>query len=158
MKQTKIMTYAEKLKDPRWQRKRLEIMQRDEFICTACKASDKSLNVHHCYYLPRTNVWEYPDSAMVSLCEDCHNEITFRIPKVMEKIKTPDDATRWESLMTLIGSSSSQSYTMALKIAFAMDSLNSAVTQHDRIAAVKIFQILRSEIDKITTAILKDEP
>ncbi len=27
------MTYAEQLKDPRWQKRRLEILQRDEWRC-----------------------------------------------------------------------------------------------------------------------------
>jgi len=29
-------SYADKLKDPRWQRKRLEILQREDFNCEAC--------------------------------------------------------------------------------------------------------------------------
>lgn len=31
--------YSQKLLDPRWQRKRLEILQRDDFTCQVC--SDK---------------------------------------------------------------------------------------------------------------------
>lgn len=43
-------SYAFKLKDPRWQRKRLEILQRDNFTCQECYATDKELNVHHLIY------------------------------------------------------------------------------------------------------------
>ena len=41
------MEYDELLKDPRWQRKRLEAMQADKFTCQMCFRSDKPLNVHH---------------------------------------------------------------------------------------------------------------
>ena len=30
------MGYSEKLKDPRWQKKRLEILERDNFRCQYC--------------------------------------------------------------------------------------------------------------------------
>ncbi len=30
------------------------------------------LNVHHKYYLFSAKAWEYPDSALVTLCEHCH--------------------------------------------------------------------------------------
>lgn len=66
------MTYSEKLKDPRWQRKRLEIMQRDGFACRDCKASHNSLNVHHCRYAK--NPWEVEDLFLLTLCESCHHE------------------------------------------------------------------------------------
>lgn len=56
--------------DPRWQKKRLEIMSRDNFICVACGAKDKTLHVHHKKYVGE--VWESPDSHLQTLCEDCH--------------------------------------------------------------------------------------
>jgi len=91
----------------------------------------------------------------VTVCEDCHNEITFRTPKVMEKLKSPDDITRWTALMDLIGPSNSQAFTMALKVGFAMESLESATTQTGRVTAARVFQQLRSEIDEITKRIFE---
>lgn len=64
--------YSEKLKDPRWQRRRLEIMSRDGFSCVCCGRDDKTLNVHHCYYVRGREPWDYPDSSLVTVCEDCH--------------------------------------------------------------------------------------
>lgn len=64
--------YAKQWLDPRWQKRRLEIMQRDEFRCKECLAEDKTLNVHHIYYTSGASVWEYPDHALVTLCNDCH--------------------------------------------------------------------------------------
>jgi hypothetical protein len=64
--------YIEKLRDPRWQKKRLEIMQRDGFKCRECSATDKTLNVHHCFYKYGNDPWDYPEGSLVTLCEDCH--------------------------------------------------------------------------------------
>ena len=38
-------TYLEKLKDPRWQKKRLEILERDGWKCMACGEKEKTLRV-----------------------------------------------------------------------------------------------------------------
>jgi hypothetical protein len=65
-------TYAELLRDPRWQRRRLEIMERDNFTCLECNSHEKTLNVHHCYYESGLMPWEYPDDALKTLCQDCH--------------------------------------------------------------------------------------
>lgn len=66
------MTYSEKLKDPRWQRFRLEVMQRDDFKCTRCKSGSRTLHVHHTKYM-KCNPWEYPLNLMETLCEVCHS-------------------------------------------------------------------------------------
>jgi len=70
-----MKTYAEKLRDPRWQKKRLEIMSRDEFTCCNCYDAESTLNVHHHYYEKGKNPWDYPNSALATLCESCHKEI-----------------------------------------------------------------------------------
>lgn len=70
------MTYSEKLKDPRWQKKRLEIFERDHFTCQECSASSESLNVHHRYYTPKADPWDYAYEALVTLCEACHKRRT----------------------------------------------------------------------------------
>lgn len=68
------MTYAEKLRDPRWQKKRLKVMERDGFACRKCSDTTKTLHVHHNYYLPDSAPWEYMDSALFTVCDDCHAE------------------------------------------------------------------------------------
>lgn len=64
--------FFEKYKDPRWQKKRLEIMERDDFKCCDCHADNKTLNVHHKYYMFGKNPWEYDEGILITLCEDCH--------------------------------------------------------------------------------------
>lgn len=67
------MTYSEKLKHPFWQKKRLEVMQRDGWRCRKCGAAEKTLNVHHLKYIG-ANPWDTPDDSLMTLCEDCHDE------------------------------------------------------------------------------------
>ena len=45
-----ISVYHDLLKHPKWQRKRLEIMQRDNFECKCCFSTEIELNVHHFNY------------------------------------------------------------------------------------------------------------
>lgn len=75
------MEYSNLLKDPRWQRKRLETMERDNFTCQLCFHRDKSLNVHHKRYIPGALPWEYPLSDLITLCEDCHGKYHREIRK-----------------------------------------------------------------------------
>jgi hypothetical protein len=73
-------TYREMLRDPRWKAKRTIIVERDHHCCQICRCTDKTLNVHHLYYWPKKESgetavpWDYPDSSLLTLCEDCHKE------------------------------------------------------------------------------------
>lgn len=67
------LTYSEKLLDPRWQRRRLEIYGRDNFACTKCGDTQTTLAVHHLYY--KGEPWEAPDDALKTVCQDCHEII-----------------------------------------------------------------------------------
>jgi hypothetical protein len=68
------MTYAEKLKHPKWQRKRLEIMQRDDFTCQKCGDDENTLHVHHKKYKKGKEPWDYNDNDLITLCEKCHKK------------------------------------------------------------------------------------
>ena len=91
--------YADKLLDPRWQKKRLEIMKSAEFACETCGDKKQTLHVHHQWY--GDDPWDcvvQPDefncydtleanrfhcisfiannySQFVCLCSDCHKII-----------------------------------------------------------------------------------
>jgi len=64
--------YIGKLKDPRWQKKRLEILNRDKWACTRCKNTEETLVVHHMVYFDNLQPWEYPDDLLLTFCESCH--------------------------------------------------------------------------------------
>lgn len=65
--------YAEKLKDPRWQKKQFEILNRDGFLCLICGDYKSTLHVHHRYYINGREPWDYPNHLLATLCDSCHS-------------------------------------------------------------------------------------
>ncbi len=90
MKKKSDSAFWEKYKDPRWQMMRLRIMERDEAACRGCRAKDKTLNVHHSYYTKGADPWEYPEASLVTLCEDCHTDITVDTIALNALTETPE--------------------------------------------------------------------
>jgi hypothetical protein len=97
--------YSEKLKDPRWQRKRLKIFERDGWACRDCGAADKPLHPHHCYY--KGDPWEVPDELILTVCEDCHidrglleTEGKLMLGKIFAKL--PNNSKTEENLMHFV--------------------------------------------------------
>lgn len=68
------MEFKEQYKHPNWQKKRLEILERDNYTCVECGETEKTLHVHHDYYARSKKIWEYDDEFLQTLCEDCHSE------------------------------------------------------------------------------------
>jgi hypothetical protein len=60
-------------KDPRWQKRRLEIMERDGFQCVACGSKTNELHVHHKRY--KGQPWQAKDDDMQTLCTACHKAL-----------------------------------------------------------------------------------
>lgn len=71
-----LKNYSKKLKDPRWQKKRLDIFLRDDWNCQNCGNKDETLHVHHKVYR-RSDPWDVPSSDLITLCESCHEVETF---------------------------------------------------------------------------------
>lgn len=65
-------SYWEKLQDPRWQRKRLEVLANANFRCEACGDSEETLHVHHGFYAKGREPWDYPNESLHALCKTCH--------------------------------------------------------------------------------------
>ena len=70
---TKQTSYSEKLRDPRWQKKRLCVMQRDGFACRDCGDEKSTLQVHHCHY-EKGGPWMTDERFLLTLCADCHEK------------------------------------------------------------------------------------
>jgi hypothetical protein len=84
-----MKTYSEKLRDPKWQKKRLEVLQRDEFCCQLCNDKETELHIHHIFYIKGKNPWEYNDSDLVTYCKYCHliverykNKVVFQVKNI----------------------------------------------------------------------------
>lgn len=69
-----MTTYSDKLKSPKWQKKRLEILQRDDFACKNCGDKESQLQIHHLAY--NSEPWNIENSKLITLCDTCHNEFT----------------------------------------------------------------------------------
>jgi Zn finger protein HypA/HybF involved in hydrogenase expression len=90
-KTSSTIDFFAKYKDPRWQKKRLEVMQQADFRCESCESGEKTLNVHHKSYKKNHNPWEYDEWELECLCEDCHNEkhkIKDRLTAALHNFKT----------------------------------------------------------------------
>ena len=74
-KSTATSSYSQQYKDPRWQKKRLEILDRDNFTCQRCDNKESTLHVHHIFYQKERKVWEYGDRGLITLCEECHERV-----------------------------------------------------------------------------------
>ncbi len=80
--------WSSAFRDSRWQQMRLRIMERDYWACCACgpKSENATLNVHHAYYEAGKAPWEYPEDALMTLCESCHTEYHRLQRKIQEAI------------------------------------------------------------------------
>lgn len=65
--------YWQLLRDPRWQKKRLEVMDAAKFTCEHCGEDGSTLNVHHKLYRKGAMPWDYEAHELQCLCEDCHS-------------------------------------------------------------------------------------
>ena len=81
------MKYSEKLKDPRWQKKRLEIFERDDWKCQSCGNTKLTLHVHHKKYLEKAEPWEYPDELLITYCKSCHDKEKDKILQIEQILK-----------------------------------------------------------------------
>lgn len=83
-----MLSYAEKLRDPRWQKVRLEVLDRASWRCGICCKKDKTLHVHHGYYEKGLDPWEYETQTLWSLCEDCHKKTETVLRNIREQLGT----------------------------------------------------------------------
>lgn len=79
---TTSLTFKEQYEHPLWQRKRLEVMARDDFKCKECGNNKILLNVHHKWYSSDKMVWEYDNNCYVTLCKKCHTNFHLNNKKV----------------------------------------------------------------------------
>lgn len=66
--------YANLLRSPLWQKKRLEILGIRGFKCEECGNTERELHVHHRWYEKGLKPWEYADHVYYVLCDKCHKE------------------------------------------------------------------------------------
>ena len=76
------MSYQDDMKTATWQKRRLMLLERDNWKCKThdCKGQSSQLEIHHIDYIPGNKIWEYPDDMLITLCRDCHSREQERDP------------------------------------------------------------------------------
>lgn len=59
--------------DPRWQKLRLQVFERDNWQCAGCCDASSTLVAHHKKYVGE--IWDSPASDLQTLCKQCHEEL-----------------------------------------------------------------------------------
>lgn len=152
-------TYAELLRKPEWQKKRLEIMQRDDFTCQYCGCKERELQVHHRVYHKGAKPWEYDDSELITLCNRCHEVETEAKNQHYDDFKYICDLSRkiglselfieqlfavvWSSLESICANSYRELHRDILFEAFINSGFNSDLD----ILCKNDFQLTEEEID-----------
>ena len=82
-----MKSYRDKLRDDRWQSKRMLVLIRDGWVCRNCGNDyDDHSEVHHLFYLPGREPWEYHQDDLATLCRVCHQEETDRRRRLEEEL------------------------------------------------------------------------
>lgn len=104
------LTYSDKLRDPKWQKRRLEILSRDNFTCIACGNESQELHVHHSFYTQNRDPWYYPDWSLSCICKDCHkfinvNKLGLEFESIMHEMCScmEPGPINWETVLELSG-------------------------------------------------------
>lgn len=93
MPKEKYVPYIELLRDPRWQKKRLQVMERDGFECTNCGDTKTTLNVHHLRYTGKP--WEAHLADLTTLCEVCHKRTTDLVRRAKDVVGALTEPALW---------------------------------------------------------------
>jgi hypothetical protein len=121
--------YFAKLKDPRWQRKRLEILERDGWQCNRCGETATALNVHHRYYLKNRDPWDYEDDSLVSLCDPCHKNAEVLRQELIKTVGVLHDAMAEQAI----------GYMQAQRVIDSDTPMSIALVSHEQVEGIADF-------------------
>lgn len=105
------MNYSDQIKSPKWQKKRLEILELRGFKCEICSDEENQLHVHHRFYIKGRKAWEYDNDVFQVLCHKCHEKEHSKVTKnefseyeneliiALRKAKVFDSEVNWLTLL-----------------------------------------------------------
>jgi hypothetical protein len=128
------MKYREQLKDPRWQKKRLKILERDGWKCTECGNDKMELQIHHLKY--HGSPWEVDDAYLKTLCANCHSKESNQPKKYNKEVTVDTNPEPHEQNVNLVW----QAYTKKL------DKIKSPAAHSFRLAKVLLIDERRFDI------------
>lgn len=76
-------TYDAYLRSPEWRNRRVKVLERDQYLCQACR-DRRAVQVHHLTY---AHLFNEPIFELVAICVTCHELIT-----AIDRCTIPNDA------------------------------------------------------------------
>lgn len=113
--------FWEKYRHPKWQKRRLEMLESAGYCCQQCSAEDKTLHVHHRRYFRGRDPWDYPDELLKVLCQECHQEVS----EILDSFKSLLAEMELDDLLWLMGSAKG---IIALRLAISDESMDREFT------------------------------
>ncbi len=95
--------FSRQYRHPNWQKKRLEVLERDNYTCLLCESKENQLHAHHLEYQRGKKVWEYPADNFLTLCADCHGGVTDLLTNIKRKMADINFICALSSLCELWG-------------------------------------------------------
>lgn len=92
------MNYAQQMKHPLWQKKRLEVLEANEYTCQNCDDKETTLHVHHPFYKRGAMIWDYAKEELECLCEKCHKDAHALDERLKKTMSTADSTMKWRTL------------------------------------------------------------
>ena len=86
---TGMKDYKSQYMHPKWQKRRLEMLEAAGFMCQCCESTEDTLHVHHKRYIKGRDIWDYDDDQLEVLCADCHKYEHFQkdeLANLLEKL------------------------------------------------------------------------
>jgi hypothetical protein len=80
--------FTDQYKNPLWQKRRLEMLERANYRCSCCQDDESQLHVHHGQYFTGRKLWEYADKELQVLCGTCHEEAHKHLERIKEIVST----------------------------------------------------------------------
>lgn len=123
-------SYAELLKHPLWQRRRLEVLSRADFRCERCGNAEQQLHAHHKTYVRGRDPWDYEDELLECLCDPCHG-LAHQHQERLNLVLAQQPSAALPALTKLI------------------DKVAAVMTATERVQRVNAMNALRDELDVI---------
>lgn len=140
-------TYSEKLRDPRWQKKRLSVLSRDNFTCQLCSDQETELHVHHKYYTAGAEPWEYENEILITYCAHCHFIVEALSEHGFDAIiagKAPHNSKPLITVLSVITRNQGQDTVQLFTIVAGTDPVHVAALGEDKISELtELFRLAK---------------
>lgn len=103
MEGQEMKDYKTQYMHPKWQKRRLEMLESVDYQCQSCEDTEKTLHVHHKRYIKGRDVWDYPDDDLEVLCADCHKHEHWQKDELNKMISSFDSMQISDLICLLAG-------------------------------------------------------